>query len=72
MVKTGIIIQARLGSIRFPKKILQIIDEKNILEHVITKVKKLKFNKKIIIATTKNKSDRVIKKIAKRYACFFF
>ena len=72
MIKTGIIIQARLGSKRFPKKIFQIIDKKNILEHVITRVKKVKFKKKIIIATTTNKLDSVLKKIAKRYACFFF
>lgn len=72
MTQTGIIIQARVGSKRFPKKILEKIGNKNVLEHVITRVKKTKFKKKIIIATTKNKIDRKLKKIAKNYKCFFF
>ena len=55
-MKTGIIIQARSNSKRFPKKIFNKIGDKNILEHVIYRVKKVKFKKIIVIATTKKKN----------------
>ena len=41
----GIIIQARSNSRRFPKKIFNKIGHKNILEHVIYRIKKVKFKK---------------------------
>jgi len=72
MNKLGIIIQARSGSKRFPKKIFQIIGKKSILEHVISRLKKIKLKKKIIIATTKHNDDRIIKNIAKKNKCEFF
>ncbi len=68
----GIIIQARSGSKRFPKKIFEIIGEKTVLEHVISRVKKIKFKKRIIIATTKKKNDKIIKKIAIKNKCNSF
>lgn len=72
MSSLGIIIQARSGSKRFPKKIFQIIGDKTVLEHVVLRVKKTKFKKKIIIATTKKKNDKIIKEIAKKNKCEFF
>jgi spore coat polysaccharide biosynthesis protein SpsF len=52
----GVIIQARLGSKRLPKKIFELIGQKNFLEHIIFNVKnKLKY--KVVIATSKNKLD---------------
>ena len=56
MTNIGIIIQARSGSKRFPLKILQKIGGKKIIEHVISRVKKVNFKKKIILATTKKKT----------------
>lgn len=72
MSNLGIIIQARSGSKRFPKKILQLIGNKNVLEHVILRVKKTKFKKKIIIASTQKKADKIIRFVAKNNNCDFF
>ena len=58
----GCIIQARLGSSRLPKKVLQNIDEKNtVLYYVIEQVKSSKKIEKIIVATTNLKEDDQIK-----------
>lgn len=72
MKLTGIIIQARSGSKRFPNKIFKLIGSKTVLEHVISRVNKVNFKKKIIIATSnKQQDDRVIK-IALKNNCGFF
>ena len=64
--KIGIIIQARLGSKRFPNKIIEKIDEKTILEFLINRLKKIKFTHNIIIATSSKKNDKKIIEIAKK------
>jgi spore coat polysaccharide biosynthesis protein SpsF len=62
--KIGIIIEVRTGSKRFPSKCLKkIINNKNVLEFLIYRIKKLK-NLKKVIATTNLKQDDIIKKIA--------
>ena len=61
-----LIIQARIGSKRFPGKMLEKISNLSLIEWVIKRVKKTKKLKKIIIATTKNKNDNILKKIAKK------
>ena len=71
-MKLGIIIQARSNSKRLPNKVLTKLGEKSILEHVIGRVKKVYFKKKIIVATTKNKKDEKIVHLAKKNKCFFF
>ena len=53
--KTGIIIQARTGSKRFPKKILTKIKNKNILEIMISRLKMCFKNEDICVATTTKK-----------------
>ena len=68
----GIIIQARRGSKRLPNKVLLKLGKKTILEHVIERVKKVNFTKKIIIATTIKKKDEKIAQLAKINNCFFF
>ena len=68
----GIIIQARTGSTRLPNKVLLKFGKKTILEHVIQRVKKVNFKKKVIIATTINKKDKKIVQIAKKNNCLFF
>ena len=69
-MKIGIIIQARADSTRFPKKVLRLIDDKSVLEHVINQCKSTKL--KIIIATTKRKIDDPIIEIAKKAKVEFF
>ena len=41
-MKIGIIIQARTDSDRFPKKVLELIDDKSVLWHVINQCKQTK------------------------------
>ena len=45
------ILQARLGSKRFPGKVLKKINGKTILEYTIKRLKKTKLSKNIIVAT---------------------
>lgn len=61
----GVIIQARMGSRRFPGKVLEtIIDDVSLLEFLFKRVKKsIKINK-IIVATTDQILDDEIVKIA--------
>jgi spore coat polysaccharide biosynthesis protein SpsF len=68
----GVIVQARCNSLRLPSKVLLRIENKTILEHVIERLKELKFKKKIIIATTKKKKDKKLIDIAKNNQCDHF
>ena len=69
-MKIGIIIQARVDSIRFPKKVITLIDNKPILLHVINQCKDMGLE--IIVATTKRKIDDPIVKIAEKAKVRFF
>ena len=64
--KVGIIIQARLGSKRLPKKILKKINNQTIIEFLLKRLKSISFEHEIIIATTTKKEDKEILKIAKK------
>ena len=57
-METAIILQARLGSKRFPGKVLKKINGKTILEYTIKRLKKTKLSKNIIVATTKREEDQ--------------
>ncbi len=48
----GIIIQARMGSSRLPGKVLKKIGDKNILEHILFRLKRLEHDVKVVIATS--------------------
>ena len=61
----ALVIQARINSSRFPKKIIKDLCGKPMIERIINRVKKVKKLKKIILATTKNKEDDVLVGIAK-------
>ncbi len=60
------IIQARSASSRFPKKIFQKINNKSILEILTHRLKKSKKIQKIVVATTKKKTDDETVKICKK------
>jgi spore coat polysaccharide biosynthesis protein SpsF (cytidylyltransferase family) len=64
LLKPTIIIQARLGSKRFPEKVLEKIENKSLIWHVINRAKNVNGVEQIILATTKKKEDRVLVKIA--------
>jgi spore coat polysaccharide biosynthesis protein SpsF (cytidylyltransferase family) len=54
------IIQARMGSSRFPGKVLAEIDGKPILEILISRIKLSKFVEQIVVATTVEKKDDIL------------
>jgi spore coat polysaccharide biosynthesis protein SpsF len=63
----GIIIQARSGSTRFPAKILQPFwNDLTVLEFLINRLQKSKYNYPIIIATTELSNDDTIATYAKK------
>jgi len=66
------IIQARLNSTRLPRKLLLKIKNKNILQHVFTQLSYSKQIEKKIIATTSEKIDDEIEKIAKSLGLICF
>lgn len=70
--KKIIIIQARLGSTRFPKKIIKLIQQKPIIWHVINRLKTIPKIDKIVLATTIKKEDSVLIKIAKQNNIDYF
>ncbi len=59
-MKIYLIIQARMGSSRLPNKILKIIEDKCVLQHVIDRCSQSKHINKIIVATTTNSIDDII------------
>ena len=68
----AIIIQARTGSRRFPKKILARIDRRNVLEFFIDRLLQTFSKNKIIIATTKFKRDNIVCNISKKNKIKFY
>lgn len=65
-MSTSFIVEARMSSSRLPGKVLLKIKNKPILAHLINRLKSFKKVKKIILATTKNKSDDILEKFAKK------
>lgn len=66
MTKVVAIIQARMGSARLPGKIMMEIVEKPMLWHLIDRVKKCRNVDLVVVATTTNKEDRVVKELAEK------
>ena len=60
-----LVIQARIGSTRFPNKIISDLSGAPLIERILQRVKKVKKIGKIIIATTKKKEDNILVGIAK-------
>jgi glutamate-1-semialdehyde 2,1-aminomutase len=66
------IIQARYNSARFPGKVLQTINNISILEILIKRLSKSKNISKIIVACSKNPSDKKIISICKKLKVEYF
>lgn len=65
-MKTGIIIQARVGSTRMPGKVLLPFSKgKNILQIIIERLKKSKHHLPFVIATSTSAGDDLIESLAK-------
>ena len=66
------IIQARLTSSRFPKKILQKIENETLIELLIRRLKKSKYLDKIVLAIPNNKKNKLLRnKISKNIKIFY-
>lgn len=73
MKKTGVVIQARMGSTRLPEKVLmKIYEEKTVLEYMVDRVKKASLIDEVIVATTENFQDEKIYEFCKSkgISCF--
>ena len=70
--KPTIILQARTGSKRLPKKVLASIEKKPMIWHVINRVKNVTGIEQIILATTKSNDDKKLINIAKKCGINFF
>lgn len=68
----GIIIQARMGSSRLPKKVLKKIGSKNLLEHIFFRLESLNTKAKIILATSTLEHDNEIEEfcLSNDISCF--
>jgi spore coat polysaccharide biosynthesis protein SpsF (cytidylyltransferase family) len=62
-IKVLAIIQARTGSTRLPGKVLNEIEGKTVLEHVVQRVRAARLVNEVIVATTINKDDLAIVKL---------
>lgn len=71
MGKTGIIIQARMGSTRLPNKIMLKLADKPILLHVYERCKQSNVDE-VIVATTTNKIDDAIENFCIKEKIPFF
>jgi len=65
-------VQVRVGSNRFPRKVVQMIEDKPMIWHVINRVKKITKVQQIILITTEKEEDKELEKIAKEHEILFF
>lgn len=65
-MKYGAIIEARMTSSRLPGKVMYKINGRTMIEHLVSRLKKVKKIEKIVLATTKNKTDLVLVNLAKK------
>ena len=69
---TGIIIEARMNSSRLPGKVLMRYKKMTFLNIMISRLKKSKLSKTIVVATTINKKDdRIVKFLKKKKIKYF-
>ncbi len=71
-LKIGVIVQARMGSTRLPGKVMKKLSGKEVLWHVIERLKKSKYVNKIVIATTVQKEDEIISTFCKQHNIICF
>ena len=63
----GIVIQARIGSTRFPNKMLAKLNGTSIIEWVICRTKRSTMVDRVILATADTRENDVLEQIAKRH-----
>ena len=60
------IIQARMSSSRLPGKVLNLLAEKPVLDHVVRRVQQSKYINKVVVATSIDESDNLIENWCKQ------
>jgi spore coat polysaccharide biosynthesis protein SpsF (cytidylyltransferase family) len=65
-MSTAIIVQARTGSTRLPGKVLKLLGERAVLEHVLSRLKNVKSADTICVATTTAGGDDAVVDVAGR------
>lgn len=72
MMRTGIIIQARMGSSRLPGKVLRDYNGKTLLQHIVERLERRESNAKVVIATSNLPQDDMIEQFCRKYnvSCF--
>lgn len=71
-MKTGVVIQTRMGSTRLPGKVMLDLCGKPVIQHVIERISQSKEIDDIIIATTTLEQDKIIVKEAERNCVKWF
>lgn len=72
-MKTGVIIQARMSSTRFPGKILkELVGNITILDLLIDRISSCEFIDSITLATSTNPNDQILKSFSKTKGINFF
>lgn len=64
MPKIVVLLQVRMKSTRLPRKVLCMIEDKPLIEHVIERVKRAKIPDEILICTSTHPDDQVLVEIA--------
>jgi spore coat polysaccharide biosynthesis protein SpsF len=74
MNETGVvaIIQARIGSTRFPRKVLQDLCGKPLISHILNRVKLIKSISRIVLAIPITRENDIFEKIANDFNCNCF
>lgn len=66
-MKTSVIVQARMGSTRFPGKILKEVDGQPLLAHLFKRLSLCKEVDSLILATTTNSEDDLLEEFASKF-----
>ena len=68
----GIVIQARMGSKRFPGKVLKDLGETSLLGQVLKRVQMLNNFKVIVATTTLEEDEDIVDFCSRSYICYFY
>jgi spore coat polysaccharide biosynthesis protein SpsF len=71
-MKIAIIVQARMGSTRYPGKVLRTVNEKPLLMYLIERLRRVELAHEIIVATTQEPQDDIIERfcVDNQIICF--
>jgi spore coat polysaccharide biosynthesis protein SpsF len=67
-----IIVQARMTSTRLPGKVMKIVCDKPLLEHLINRLRRVKYADQVVIATTVNDTDNQIVNLCKELGTLYY